>query len=192
MKTRWIESAIHYDGSQLRPHWIYRATGLVGDALVAFRGGCRVAPAEMADVADLQHGPGIAGADMLHFLWEVFDDCDLTRAVLRQRLLVALALEELRALRPDAALRRDGDDLFAGERKLSISVATRSTVSTLVHFAINVASAGAPVPIASLTDLGVDVRAFADRLLAAAQREDESIAEARCLVRGKAEAEHAG
>ena len=41
MKTQWLDQTIAYDGSQLRAHWILRATGLVGDGVVAFRGPCR-------------------------------------------------------------------------------------------------------------------------------------------------------
>ena len=44
------DETIAYDGSQLRAHWILRATGLVGDAVVAFRGPCKVADREMADL----------------------------------------------------------------------------------------------------------------------------------------------
>src|SRR5688500_15509042 len=116
METRWLAKRIAYDGAQLRPHWILRATGIAGDALVAFRGPCRVAPGEIADLEDLLHGPGIAGADMLHFLWETFDDGDLGRAVLRQRLLAARARETLQRLSPrarrSARVTREGDDLW--------------------------------------------------------------------------------
>jgi len=184
MKTAWLEQRQDYDGSQLAAHWILRTTGIIGDAMVAFRGACAVTPAEMADLEDLLHGPGITGAEMVHFLWETFDDGDLERAVLRQRLLSAQALEVLR-IQTSVALRRSGDDLFADRRKLSISIATRSPVSTLIHFAVNVRNDGTPVPTASLADLGVDPRAFGEALLAAVQSEQESIVAARCQVRAK-------
>ncbi len=183
MNTRWLEQAMTYDGSQLRPHWIRRQAGIVGDALVAFRGPCAVTTDEMADVADLLDGPGIAGADMLHFVWEIFDDGDLERAVLRQRLFSAMALEALRRRAPDADLRREGDDLYCGAGKLSISVATRSLVSTLIHFAINVTNEGTPVNTAGLTDLGIEPAELAEELLAAAAREQASIVAARSQVR---------
>ena len=185
MKTHWLDSQVTYDGSQLRPHWIRLATGLVGDAIVAFRGPCAVSETEMVDLVDLLDGASIAGDDMLHFIAEVFDDGDLPRALLRQRLLSAIAMEQLALLAPDARLRREGDDIFVGERKLSISVATRSLVSTLLHFAVNVGTSGTPVPTVGLSDLGVDARGFADRLLAAVVREEESMATARCQVRGR-------
>jgi hypothetical protein len=189
MHTRWLRHRLAYDGSQLRPHWILRATGLAGDALVAFRGPCHVAPAEIADLAD-RDGPGIAGADMVHFVWEAFDDGDLVRAVLRQRLLAGRARETLQRLSPRRAARlvRDGDDLWLGRRKLSISVATRSMVSSLIHFAVNVGRAGAPVPICGLDDLAVPAARFARELLARTAREEASIAAARAKVRAREEA----
>ena len=48
--THWIDRRIAYDGSQLSAHWILAETGLAGDALVAFRGPCRVERAEIADL----------------------------------------------------------------------------------------------------------------------------------------------
>lgn len=186
MKTRWLEESIRYDGSQLRAHWILSHCGLVGDALVAFRGPCRVGATEMADLADLD-GPGIAADDMVHFLWESFREPDLLLAVHRQRLLSAQAGEVLRDMAPAAIVRRDGDDLWVGAGKLSISIATVSPVSSLVHFALNATAGGAPVPTADLAALGVTPRAFAEALLARASAEQASIADARAKVRPKGE-----
>lgn len=191
MKILYLEGSQTYDGSQLRAHWILRQTGLAGDAMVAFRGRCAVAEAEMADLEDLLDGPGIAGDDMVHFVAEFFDDGDLLRAVFRQRLVSALALDTLRALSPRTDLTRDGDDLYAGEGKLSISIATRSLVSTLIHFAVNVVNTGTPVRTASLADLEVDPAEFAQRLLSAVATEHESILLARAKVRAKGESAEA-
>jgi hypothetical protein len=184
--TRWCDDRIDYDGSQLRAHWILHRFGIVGDALVAFRGRCAVLPAEIADLEDLD-GPGIAADDMVHFVWETFAAGDLLLAVHRQRLLSAQAAEVLRALAPATAIVRHGDDLYVGGGKLSISIATASPVSTLIHFAVNCAQGGAPVPIASLDQLGVEPHRFAEALLARALAEAISIAAARAKVRPKGE-----
>ena len=143
MRTHWSEEPIDYDGSQLRAHWVLSRFGLCGDALVAFRGACRVRAAEMADLADLD-GPGIAGDDMVHFVWEEFTSPGLLLAVHRQRLMSATAREVLAELAPAAVVRRCGDDLFVGAGKLSISIATVTPVSALIHFAVNAAPGGAP------------------------------------------------
>ena len=186
MIARWLERTIAYDGSQLRSHWILAETGHAGDAIVAFRGPCKVKVDEIADLEDID-GPGIAADDMVHFLWESFDESGLTLAVHRQRLLSASAREVLCDLAPAAQVRRDGDDLFCGDGKLSISIATASPVSSLIHFAVNATQGGAPVSIAALADIGVDARAFAERLLLRVAEEQASIRAARCKVRAKGE-----
>lgn len=186
LQTTWIRERVDYDGSQLRAHWILSRCGLVGDALVGFRGACAVRAEEIADLADVD-GPGIAGDDMVHFLWESFASTDLLLAVHRQRLLAAQAAEVLRRLAPDTALRRDGDDLWIGDGKLSISIATVTPVSSLIHFAVNVAGSGAPVTVAALADLGVEPESFGTALLERVVDEQESIAAARAVVRPKGE-----
>jgi hypothetical protein len=186
MKTHWIDERITYDGSQLRAHWALAHTGIAGDLLVAFRGPCRVAEAEIADLADID-GPGIAGDDLLHFLWEDFTAPELLLAVHRQRLLAAQAAEILHAMSPAAMVRRDGDDLWVGTGKLSISIATVSLVSSLIHFAVNAASGGAPVRTADLRQIGVEPQAFAFALLERAAAEQTSIVMARAKVRPKGE-----
>lgn len=186
MHTHWIERPIAYDGSQLRAHWILAATGLVGDALVAFRGACNVVRDEIADLADID-GPGIAASDMVHFVWESFVQTDLLLAVHRQRLLAAQAREVLAELAPTQVVRRDGDDLWHGDGKLSISIATASPVSALVHFAVNATPGGAPVRTATLAELGVAPEAFARALLARVAEEQRSIGDARAKVRAKGE-----
>lgn len=186
MRTLWIDETIAYDGSQLRAHWILQRTGLVGDALVAFRGPCAVATIEMADLADLD-GPGIAADDMVHFVWESFDPPHLLLAVHRQRLLSAQAAEVLRTLAPSAIVRRTGDDLWVGAGKLSISIATVTPVSTLIHFAVNASPGGAPVATATLAELHVEPRQFAAELLELTTAEQASIADARAKVRAKGE-----
>jgi len=186
MRTHWIDAKIAYDGSQLRAHWALARTGVVGDVLVGFRGPCRVAAAEIADLADVD-GPGIAGDDMVHFVWESFAAPDLLLAVHRQRLLSAQAREVLADLAPRHAVRRDGDDLFVGAGKLSISIATVTPVSALIHFAVNATAGGAPVATSDLQALGVSPSAFAQALLAKVAAEQASIVTARAKVRAKGE-----
>ena len=67
-------------------------------------------------------------------------------------------------------------------------IATRSPVSTLVHFDVNVTNDGTPVPTASLDEAGVDPRAFAEDLLQRVAAEEASIRAARVKVRAKGEA----
>ncbi|MGE3174082.1 MAG: DUF366 family protein [Planctomycetota bacterium] len=188
MKTRWLDEPQPYDGAQLAAHWIRWHTGLEGDAMVAFRGPCAVARDEIADLEDLD-GPGIAADDMVHFLWESFTQPDLLLAVHRQRLLTAQALEVLQEQRRPGGppVRRCGDDLWCDDGKLSISIATATPVSSMIHFAVNAQRGGAPVAIAALADLGVDPAAFAAALLTRCADEQDGIAAARAKVRAKGE-----
>jgi len=186
MKVHWIEAPTAYDGSQLRAHWILQHCGIAGDALVAFRGPCNVTTTEIADLADID-GPGIAADDMVHFVWESFRDPGLLLAVHRQRLLSAQAAEVLRTMAPAAIVQRRGDDLWVGAGKLSISIATVTPVSSLIHFAVNASQGGAPVTIAALAELHVDGHQFAMTLLERVAEEQTSIMEARAKVRPKGE-----
>ena len=52
-------------------------------------------------------------------------------------------------------VKRKGDDLFYNNKKLSVSIATKSTVSTLVHTGINLVSTGAPISVSSVKDMEI-------------------------------------
>lgn len=185
MQTLFSTQSLPYVGSNLRSGWIAETFGLSGEALVAWLGPCHVKTADLVDLEDAAAGAEIHAALMLHFLAEHPGD-DLLTTVYRQRLLVAEALEILRRSIPTSDLRdlrREGDDLYVGDRKLSVSVATRSRVSGLIHFGVNVDPAGAPVPAVGLAELGVDPGRFAEQLLAAYAAEMSSIAAACGKVR---------
>jgi len=186
MQARWCDEPIDYDGSQLRAHWLLQRFGVTGDAIAAFRGRCDVRTDEVADLADLD-GPGIRADEMLHFVWESFADADLLLATHRQRLLAAQVREVVQQFAPTVEVARTGDDLYVGAGKLSISIATVTPVSALIHFAVNVRPGGAPVSIASLEQLGVDVEPFARAVLDRVVDEQRSIVEARAKVRPKGE-----
>lgn len=186
MQTFWCDETIAYDGSQLRAHWLLDRFALAGDALVGFRGPCRVQTDEIADLEDLD-GPGIAADDMVHFVWETFTTTDLLLAVHRQRLFAAQVREVVQQLAPSIEVRRTGDDLYVGEGKLSISIATVSPVSSLMHFAVNVSPGGAPVAIACLSQLKIEPGAFANAALTLVAAEQSSIQAARAKVRAKGE-----
>jgi hypothetical protein len=82
---------------------------------------------------------------------------------------------------------RDGDDLFVGAGKLSISIATVTPVSSLIHFAVNATAGGAPVATSDLQALSVAPAAFAQALLSRVAAEQASILTARAKVRAKGE-----
>ena len=170
-----------YTGAELRSHFAYTAYGVLGDSGVAFVGRCSVGEAHMVDVEDLRARDFIASDRMLHFIIEHFEE-RLTAMVLRQRLLSRLAAAELGRL-SGAAIAVRGDDLFLGPGKLSVSVATCSPVSGLIHFGLNVTNAGTPVKTAALADLQVDERTAASAVLEAYRDEVESVRHAAMKVR---------
>lgn len=183
MKVHVVDVPCPYDGRPLHGLWAYRTFKVQGDSLVVFRGPCDVSPEQMVDLEDLTAGAKIAGPDMLHFIAEHFDR-DLEKAVLRQRLLASLAHVELLE-RTNRPLRREGDDIYDGDRKLSISIATLSPVSAKIHFAINIVRAeGVGVPTGALGDYGIEPFGFGRAVAARYVSELSSIEDARTRVRG--------
>jgi hypothetical protein len=63
-------------------------------------------------------------------------------AYLRQRLLVMIFREILTEY--GVKTKREGDDIFVDERKLSISIASVSLSSAKIHFALNLEDNGTP------------------------------------------------
>ncbi len=167
----------------LRPHFAFRRFGIAGDAVVAFLGPCDVRGDELVDLADRRAGETIVAALMLHFIIEHFG-IPLGEAVWRQRFWAALCAEELNRLVAGGPVRREGDDLFVGESKLSVSIATISPTSALIHFGVNVDPTGAPVAAADLRRLGVNPREFASAVMTAYAREADGAAAATAKVRG--------
>jgi uncharacterized protein len=170
-----------YDGTQLAPHFLRRRFGVDGDAAVIFRGAASVQGKALVDLEDRDARHVIRAADMLHLMVERFDD-DLVRAILTQRLIAAITADLVRAGAAGRAVGRGGDDVRVDGRKLTVSIATRSPVSTLIHFGINVDPAGAPVPAIGLHELGLDPAVFASSLLDRLDAELEGVARARGKV----------
>ena len=185
MLIHLLEQPLKYDGTQLASLFGFRNFGLQGDSVVCFRGECDVALTEMVDLADVRDNSPIYSEDMLHFIIEHFDN-DLEKTVIRQRLLVAITKEILEK-ETGCALLRSGDDLYQDKRKLSVSIATVSPVSTMIHMGLNISSYNTPVPTISLCDLGIqaDKMLKVGSLIAKTYSEEiNSIRLARCKVRG--------
>ncbi len=191
MKFKYISKKIDYDGTQLKSLCAYLNHGLLGDSMIAFEGACDISFEHMVDGEDFLAGSKICGSHMLHFIVEEFG-MSMELAVTRQRLLAALAFELIvqnqvnksKTSNDDShnLLRREGDDIYVADGKLSISIATVSPVSALIHFAVNVSNEGTPVKTASLSDLGIKPSDFARDLGQAYLQEVTTIKEACCKV----------
>jgi hypothetical protein len=152
------EKKILYDGTQLSSHWIFKNYHVLGDVLLVFRGPCRISEESMVDLEDVLRKEEIRSSDMLHFLVEIFGD-ELEKGVLWQRILVIHLLEALRERLPDKVFIRRGDDVYlveeSKEKKLTISIATKSPISVLIHLGVNIDAKGVPVSAVGLNDLKI-------------------------------------
>jgi hypothetical protein len=182
MKTSWIDSPMAYLGPELRPHFILSKWGIEGSALVSFRGPCDVKTEHLVDWEDRLQGDSIRAREMLHFLGEFFG-ITLKEGIWIQRLLVSGICVGL--MRRGVAVTRSGDDLFAGDSKLSVSIVTASPVSVLLHLGINIDPEGAPVKALGLSSLlpGVRVEELASEILSGFQEEYHSVDRASVKVR---------
>lgn len=183
MKTLFTKQNIKYEGWQLCPHWIYKNFKIQGDATVAFTGECEVKLSEMVDIEDVINNEPIYSKSMLSFISEQFN-VGLVEGVFRQRLLICTIKEALE--KRGFKIIRDGDDLFFEGRKLTVSIATKSATSVLIHTGINIDSAGAPVKAGGLTsELGiVDIENFANEIMDMYSKEIDDIIMASTKVRG--------
>lgn len=185
MQTLFIENEIKYVGSQLAPHWIYKNFNLMGNAIVAFIGECEVDLSHMVDIEDVINDEPIYSKLMLSFIEENFNST-LVEMVYKQRLLVTITKELIEKNYPSVKIIRSGDDLYVNDKKLSVSIATKSITSSLIHFGLNINAEGAPIKAADLVkDVGIsDIKQFALDVMMAYADEVEDINKAACKVRG--------
>ena len=138
---------------------------------------------EMVDIEDVINNEPIYSKNMLSFITEQFN-VELVEGVFRQRLLICQIKEALE--RRGIKVRRSGDDLFVDDKKLTVSIATKSMTSILIHTGININSDGAPVRACGLeNDLGItDIEDFANEIMKNYVDELEDIVLASTKVRG--------
>lgn len=183
LKTKHLSAVSEtYDGSQLVPLWIYLKHQIQGPACVSWVGPCQVTQDLMLDGEDLLAKAEIRGGEMLHFIAELFDT-PLVTAVCFQRLFASIVAEVVTQLNPKVILKRQGDDLYFGNKKLSISIAAPAVRSSLVHFAINVTNQGTPVPTCALADFLIDPQTLAQDVLSKVANEWNDIVLATWKVR---------
>ena len=142
--TQFLNKPTPYSGKELRAHWIYEHTHLLGNALVAFQGPGEVTLDHMVDLEDVKKKAPIYSPEMVHFLGEFFID-SLEQGILLQHLLVATIYGWLWENGINELSRR-GNDIYYQGRKFSVSIATKSSVSVLIHLGINIKTEGTPIP----------------------------------------------
>ena len=137
----------------------------------------------MVDIEDVINNEPIYSKYMLSFITEQFN-VELVEGVFRQRLLMCIIKELLEE--KGVFVVRNGDDLIVDDRKLSVSIATKSITSVLIHTGLNILSEGAPIKASGLTsELGItDIDTFALEVMKRYAEEIEDIKLASTKVRG--------
>ncbi len=176
----YLDNEITYTGSELSPHWIYQKFDLLGNALVAFIGEAKVELSHMVDIEDVKKKAPIYSPKMLHFVGEWFQD-SWEVGILYQHLFVLLLSEALHA-KGVKGLSRRGNDLYQENKKLNVSICTKTLSSTLIHVGINIDTEGTPVPTVGLKNWDIDPKALANSLLNQFSLEYEGWQKARCKV----------
>lgn len=181
MISKLLSQQIKYDGLQICSQWAFKHAGMMGDSIVAFIGPCNIPAKNIVDMEDLRQGSKIASPLMLHFIIEFFE-LNLEKAILHQRLFTAI-VKDILTQKTGRNLIRRGDDIYDGQAKLSISIATLTPVSSKIHFGINIESHGTPVKTKGLRDYNIAPVRFANEVMKRYEDEIISMAKARNKVR---------
>lgn len=182
MKYKFDKKKFSYNGEQLKHLFAYENYRIAGDSIVAWIGPCDIPFEHMVDSEDKIEQSKIQGDEMLHFIIEAFHP-DIYFSVTLQRLFTSIVESQLRELKLKQSFERSGDDLYFGKKKLSISIASISIFSSMVHFAMNVKNTGTPVETISFAELKIDAPSFAEKVMKAFVAEYESIVFATTKVK---------
>ena len=181
--TAFLAEELAYTGAELRSHIVREKAGIPWDGVVAFTGACGVAGSRLVDLEDAEEQHEIIAKQMLHFIGEHFQ-CPLREGNLRLRLFASLTKEALEEMSPGIGVIRRGDDLFVGDRKLTVAICTSTPLSLVFHFGVNVNPLGAPVSAVGLKKFGLEAKVLGLAVLERYARECESIELALRKVRG--------
>jgi hypothetical protein len=183
MRSRVIKEESVYTGEQLHSLFALDTFGVAGDSIITFVGPSDVPIREIVDIDDLKAGRRIHAPKMLHFIAEHFES-DLEKTILRQYLLLDILKDILNEKIGCPVVRRNGNDLFDNDYKLTIATATASPVSCLFHVGINVVPPDVPSAKAKgLNSYNLDPWLLAPEVLERYTKEIERIALTRCKVR---------
>lgn len=160
MKVVRVSERQDYDGTQLCSAFVLQRAPIAesDDVVLLFEGAADVPVEHLVDTEDAENDRPIGSPLMAHVI--VFHRrMELAHAVLAQRLLGRLAADWIRA-RAGLDVTVRGDDLYVGEGKLSVSVATRCPHGALIHFGVNIDTEGTPVRTAGLRELRLEAGEF--------------------------------
>lgn len=145
---------IDYDGSQLHHAFAYEQAKALGATICYFRGRAEVKE-HLVDLEDSLANDFIKSKEMWHFIIEI-PGATITEMVVLQRLFISMCVSTLRETSTTLDIGREGDDILVeskdddeGYRKLSVSIATLSRFSGLIHIGINI-EVGEGCPVAAI------------------------------------------
>ncbi len=146
MIHKHLKDRILYDGTQIRPNWALNELNIKGPSIITWIG-----PMDIKNIIDYEDRELKIKADkMAHFIVEHFDEqpANLRLCYHRQRMLVMILQEKL--WNHGIPTRREGDDLYIGKGKLTVSVATASLSSMKIHLGMNITSKGTPQEVETI------------------------------------------
>lgn len=158
-----------YDGTQLQPLFNYKTFNVQGDSICAFIGEMNVNTNHLVDMEDVKGNDYIWSPCAINFLVEIFH-INIEATVLYQRMLMQIITDTLNHWRHSCYFRSDiesivlqGDDIMVQIGgvwyKLSVSIATVSPVSGLIHSGLNISvDDKIPVPAIGIFDLWISVK----------------------------------
>ena len=141
-----------YDGSQLHHAFAYEQAKELGATICYFRGSANVKE-HLVDLEDSLANAFIKSEEMWHFIIEI-PEATITEMVVWQRLFISMCIDELLTYNIcPKNITRKGDDIMVGDSKLSVSIATLSRFSGLIHVGINIkVGEDCPVDATGLAD----------------------------------------
>ncbi|MDK2789690.1 MAG: uncharacterized protein PWP15_197 [Methanothermococcus sp.] len=155
-----VDKEMKYTGKEIEPLWAFKTFNIQKDSIVVFKGPMEVKIEDMKDLKDVkeesEYQIPIKSSESINYIVEHFDNPDLKITYLRQRILVSIAKEVIEEM-GNIRLKREGDDLYFEDKKLSVCIACRGVSSGKIHLGINVKTEGTPehVNATGLNDIGV-------------------------------------
>lgn len=139
-----------YDGRQLHHAFAYEMKGILGPTISSFIGEAAVKE-HLVDLEDSLADDFIRSKSMAHFIIEI-PGADIREAVVWQRLFIHMIASDLKKVF-DITSQLKGDDILIDGKKLSVSIATLSRFSALIHVGINIdVGEGCPVVAVGLNE----------------------------------------
>lgn len=163
-------NTLEYNGDQLRSQFNYELTKQPGDSIIAFVGAMNVSKDHMVDIEDVVNNDFIYSPKAVNFVIELFD-ISMEAVALYQLAFMRIIYDNINTFltyeknnTPDRTFAYEsillkGDDLFLTSKneppkKLSVSIATKSILSGLIHVGLNLTvNDKVPVLAAGLEEL---------------------------------------